>query len=309
MVTQRLILARSQRADERVAAGFPALRYAAGPGGAVLQDGRESLSTAGRQKGGGGMQITKAQFSVRLADTQADRQAAMRLRYAVFVEELGGDGDLVDHENRLEQDRFDAFCDHLIVVDEARGGAVVGVYRLMRADQAAAAGGFYSASEYDLAPLTASGRRLLELGRSCLAPGYRGGAAMYHLWSGLARYVTQHRIEVLFGVASFHGTDVAALAHPLSLLHHRHLAPPALRVRARGAHLQRMDLVPEAQIDRRETMRHVPALIKAYLRLGGCVGEGAFIDHAFNTTDICLVMDTARLSERHRAIYARDMAV
>ncbi|MEL7012699.1 MAG: GNAT family N-acyltransferase [Pseudomonadota bacterium] len=253
------------------------------------------------------MQITKAQFSVRLAETQADRQAAMRLRYAVFIEELGGDGSMVDHANRLERDRFDAFCDHLLVADEARGGTIVGVYRLMRADQAAQAGGFYSASEYDLAPLMRSGRPVLELGRSCLAPGYRGGAAMYHLWSGLAHYVARHKIEVLFGVASFHGTSAATLAQPLSLLRHRYLAPPALRVRAREAHFQRMDLVPEAQIDRRVAMLQVPALIKAYLRLGGCVGDGAFVDHAFNTTDVCLVMDTARLSERQRAIYARDI--
>ncbi|MEM6482464.1 MAG: GNAT family N-acyltransferase [Pseudomonadota bacterium] len=255
------------------------------------------------------MQITKAQFSVRLAETQADRQAAMRLRYAVFVQELGGNGSMVDHENRLERDRFDDFCDHLIVADEARGGAIVGVYRLMRGDQAALAGGFYSASEYDLTALTASGRPLLELGRSCLAPGYRGGTAMYHLWSGLAQYVARHGIELLFGVASFHGTSTMKLAQPLSLLHHRHLAPPKLRVRARAAQFQPMDLVPADRIDRRAAMLQVPALIKAYLRLGGCVGEGAFIDHAFNTTDICLVMDTARLSERQRAIYAKDMPV
>ncbi|MGR3651045.1 MAG: GNAT family N-acetyltransferase, partial [Roseovarius sp.] len=107
---------------------------------------------------------------------------------------------------------------------------------------------------------------------------------------------------------SFHGTDVAALAQPLSLLHHRHLAPPALRVRARPERFQPMDLVPAAEIDRAGAMRAVPALIKAYLRLGGCVGEGAYVDHAFNTTDVCLVMDTALLSERQRAIYTRGGA-
>jgi putative hemolysin len=77
-----------------------------------------------------------------------------------------------------------------------------------------------------------------------------------------------------------------------------------LRVRARQAHFQRMDLIPEAEIERPVAMRAVPALIKAYLRLGGCVGEGAFVDHAFNTIDVCLVMDTARLSARQRALYS-----
>ena len=90
---------------------------------------------------------------------------------------------------------------------------------------------------------------------------------------------------------------------PLSLLHHRHLAPEALRVRSK--HFQSMDLLPEEQIDRRAAMRDVPALIKGYLRLGGVVGEGAFVDHEFNTTDICLVMDTARLNEKAAGIYTR----
>ena len=71
---------------------------------------------------------------------------------------------------------------------------------------------------------------------------------------------------------------------------------------------QSMDLVPEDQIDRRQAMRETPALIKAYLRLGGTVGDGAFVDHAFNTTDVCLVMDTAQMNERQRSLYARGSA-
>ena len=122
---------------------------------------------------------------------------------------------------------------------------------------------------------------------------------MYHLWSGLAAYVAAHDIEILFGVASFHGTDVDALAAPLSLLHHRHLAPPELRVRAQPSAFQRMDLIADDALDRRQ----VPSLIKAYLRLGGFVGEGAFIDHAFNTTDVCLILDTALMNQRQARLY------
>lgn len=126
---------------------------------------------------------------------------------------------------------------------------------------------------------------------------------MHHLWSALAQYVLQHKIEVLFGVASFHGTDINALAQPLSLLHHRHLAPKELRTRAVEKSFQRMDLVSEADLDRRAAVVQIPSLIKAYLRLGGCVGEGAFVDHDFNTVDVCLIMDTAQLNERQAQIY------
>ncbi|MDA7424420.1 GNAT family N-acetyltransferase [Thalassococcus lentus] len=251
------------------------------------------------------MSVETTGFCVRLATSQAEVEAAQRLRYSVFVEELGGDGTLVDHERRLERDRFDPFFDHLIVTDPARDdpNEVVGVYRLLRDDQARAAGQFYSEDEYDLSVLRKSGRRLLELGRSCLHPDYRGGPAMFHLWQGLADYVAEHKIEVLFGVASFHGTDAGALAQPLSLLHHRHLAPPELRVKARK--MQTMDLIGEDSLDRKAAMLAIPALIKAYLRLGGFVGEGAFVDHGFNTIDVCLVMDTERMNTRQRDIYTK----
>jgi len=244
-------------------------------------------------------------FELRLARDEGDIRAAQRLRYEVFVEELGGDGALVDHDARLECDEYDPFYDHLLLRDRARGDAVVGVYRLMRDDKAAQLGRFYSEGEYDLTPLKTSGRKLLELGRSCLHPDYRGGMAMMHLWNGLADYVVEHGIEVLFGVASFHGTDIDTLKAPLSLLHHRHLAPKALRARALPAHFQTMDLLAEDQIDRPAAIRATPALIKAYLRLGGYVGEGAFVDHAFNTTDVFLILDTAVMSEKHRTMYMK----
>ncbi|MBY6138369.1 GNAT family N-acetyltransferase [Leisingera daeponensis] len=242
-----------------------------------------------------------SQFSVKIAETEEDLQAAQALRYDVFVRELGGGGEMVDHDAGLERDRFDPFFDHMLVTDEAKG-MVVGVYRLLRDDQAARAGQFYSEDEYDLSVLKTSGRRLLELGRSCLHADYRGGMAMFHLWSGLAQYVERHGIEILFGVASFHGTDPHALANPLAMLHQNHLAPPDLRVRSKI--LQSMDLVSADRLDRKRAMVETPALIKAYLRLGGFVGEGAYIDHAFNTTDVCLLLDTERMNERQRKIYA-----
>lgn len=246
-------------------------------------------------------------FEVRLAQSEQDLLAAQRLRYEVFVEELGGDGPLVDHDLRLERDHKDDYYDHLLLIDRRRPDisepCVVGVYRLLRGDRAVEAGGFYTADEYDLAPLLESGRRLLELGRSCLHPDYRGGTGLYRLWSGLAAYVEEHDSEVMFGVASFHGTDVDALAQPLSLLHQNHLAPPEFRVRALPEGFAAMDRLPATAIDRLAAAKAIPPLIKSYLRLGGFVGEGAFIDKPFNTTDVCLVMETSRIDARQRAIY------
>lgn len=246
-------------------------------------------------------------FETRLATDETDLLAAQRLRYRVFVEELGGDGVLVDHAQRLERDEFDPVVDHLVLVDNRRSRQdldhVVGVYRLLPGDRAETFGRFYCDSEYDLTTLRAAGRSLLELGRSCVDPAFRGGSGMFLMWNALAEYVLSRKIQILFGVASFHGLDAQALAQPLSWLHHNHLAPPSLRPRARPEGFQAMDLIPAEALDRREAMTGMPALIKAYLRLGGLVGEGAYLDRPFNTTDVFLMVDTSAMSEKHRKFY------
>lgn len=246
---------------------------------------------------------------LKLARSPQDLRAAQRLRYRVFVEELGATGAGIDHENRLESDDFDAYYDHLLLIDESRaadaGDQVVGAYRLLRSDVALAGPGFYSATEYDLSRLINTGRPLLELGRSCVDPAYRRGAAMMMLWNALAEYVVKHGIEVMFGVASYHGTDPAAIQQSLAYLHHNHLAPEDIRVRVKEPHYQSLDLLRPEEVERKLALQQTPALIKGYLRLGGFIGDGAYIDHQFNTIDVCLLMDTTLMSARHREVYQR----
>ena len=242
-----------------------------------------------------------------LARTKDDLRAAQRLRYDVFVGELGGDGPDVDHELQLERDHFDPFAKHLLLRDRARrdDDQVVGTYRMMTQDMAARAGGFYCADEYDLAPLLGSGRRVLELGRSCLHADYRGGAAMLPLWGALSAFVKDEGIDVIFGVGSFHGTDIGAVSQALGLLHDRHLAPPHLRVTAKGDTVCPLDTVAGGDIDRITAVRQMPSLLKGYLRLGATVGQGAFVDYAFNTIDVCLILEKDAISALHQQIYTK----
>ena len=197
-----------------------------------------------RSPDGTPMNLDASRYRVKLAETDAERAGAQRLRYRVFVEEMGAEATPEERALRREWDAFDPWFDHLILesLDPSIADPldrVVGVYRLMRDAAARAGPGFYGAGEYDLAPILAAGRPSLELGRSCVAPEHRGGAAMHLLWNGLAEYVLDRGIELLFGVASFPGTDPEPLAEALSFLHHRHLAPPDLRVRARPEHCRR----------------------------------------------------------------------
>ena len=259
------------------------------------------------------MQIDLSRYRVKIAETDAERQGAQRLRYRVFVEERGAGATPAERAVRREWDDFDPYFDHLILLSLDPGIAdpldrVVGAYRLMRDEVARAGRGFYGAGEYDLAPIAEAGRPSVELGRSCVAPAHRGGPAMHLLWNGLASYVLERRIELLFGVASFHGTDPQPIAEALAYLHHEHLAPPDLRVRARPAHYLDMNLMPRVAIEPARALQAIPSLIKAYLRLGGFVGDGAFVDQDFNTIDVCVVMDTGRMKERYLDFYQRTRA-
>lgn len=255
------------------------------------------------------MKTDESLFEVRLAADARDLRAAQRLRYEVFVGEMGSDGPMVDHAARLECDDYDDLCDHLLLIDRSRDPErledVVGVYRLLPGARLPDGRDFYSEQEFDLGPLLGGGRRLLELGRSCVHPDYRGGPAMMLMWNKLAEYVLDRDIDLMFGTASFPGTDPASVAEPLAYLYRHHLAPEGLRPVARAPHRLEMDALPPEAVDRRRAMQATPPLIKAYLRLGGFVGDGAWIDHEFNTIDVLLVMDTTQMSARHRDYYTR----
>lgn len=247
---------------------------------------------------------------VRLARDALDLRAAQRLRYAVFVEELGARCQGADHAARLESDAMDPHFDHLLLIDPSVEPStldhVIGVYRLLPHERALDLGRFYSDDEYDLAPLRASGRRLVELGRSCVHPAHRRGAAMLHLWNGLAAYVIERKLEILFGVASFPGADPSRHAMALSWLAAHHRAPEGMRVCVNpGPQAHHMDRLAPETLDRGEALAAIPPLIRAYLRLGGFVGDGAFVDQDFNTTDVCLIMDTAVMSGRAFDFYTR----
>jgi putative hemolysin len=260
--------------------------------------------------GGAGriVDLRSGRLQVRLATSSADIDAAQALRYRVFYEALGARPANGFAVRRRDVDRFDGDCDHLLVLDRGRGRGpegVVGTYRLIRRAAAARLGGFYSAGEYDIARLVEHPGEILELGRSCVDAAYRQRPTMQLLWSGIAAYVFHHDIALMFGCASLSGTDLDALAAPLSYLYHRHLAPPPLRPIALAQRYVDMRRLPREAIDPAATLAALPPLIKGYLRLGGFVGDGAVVDEQFNTTDVCIVVKTDLVAQKYSRHYER----
>ncbi len=245
-------------------------------------------------------------LTVRLAESPLEIEAAQQLRYNVFYEEMGAVPSLTARRTKSDADGFDGICDHLLVIDRARSNGkpfVVGTYRLLRRSVAETAGGFYSRHEYDLQSLMSYPGEIVELGRSCVHADYRTGAVMQLLWRGIAEYLDSHGIGMMFGCASFPGTDPDAIKSGLSYLHHYHLAPADIRPRALDDQYVCMEKVDPEGLDRRSALRELPPLIKGYLRLGGVVGEGAVIDQQFNTTDICVIVECNSITEKYLRHY------
>ncbi|MBX3577650.1 MAG: GNAT family N-acetyltransferase [Rhizobiaceae bacterium] len=247
-----------------------------------------------------------------MATDESEIAAAQAVRYRVFFEELGAKGDVDATAQQRDADQFDAVCDHLLVCDTAIAGSrldqIVGTYRLLRQESAAAAGGFYSNGEFGLDALVARhpALRFLELGRSCVLPAYRSKRTIEVLWQGIWAYINHYSIGVMTGCASFHGTDPSAHAEALSFLWHHCRPEPEWDVRALPGRYVSMDMMPKDAVNMRAAMNAMPPLIKGYLRLGAKIGDGCVVDHDFGTTDVFIILPVSALSTRYLNYYAPE---
>lgn len=247
-------------------------------------------------------------IQVRLTENDAEIEASQALRYQVFYEEFGAKPSEEMLNEKRDMDEYDPITDHLIVLDKDLPEGpqqIVGTYRLLRQAVAEKHGEFYTASEYDIAGLLKHEKDLLELGRSCVLPDYRNRPILQKLWQGIAQYVAEHSINVMFGCASMHGTDIDELSEQLAYLYHFHRTDDKICPKALPKHYVDMNRHRKEDLDVKKVFISLPPLIKGYLRLGASIGDGAVIDHQFNTTDVCIVMPTAKVTDKYYNHYQR----
>ena len=234
-----------------------------------------------------------------IATTEEEIIASQKLRYKVFCEEMGAKASPEAQAQKRDFDEFDEICDHLLVVDKDKG-QVVGSYRLLRRSQLPEGRKFYSAGEYEIDKmLNYFSGDVMELGRSCVDKDYRDRSTMQLLWRSIAGYSETHGIELMFGCASFPGSNHKEHAAALSYLYYNHLAPEEFCPRALDELYCPMNLVPADSYDDKRTFASMPPLIKGYLRLGGYIGDGTFEDKEYNTTDVCIVLKTAKITKKY----------
>ena len=232
----------------------------------------------------------KSRLYVELATTMDDIRASQALRFQVFAGEMGAE---VKGGNGLDEDRFDSYCHHLLVKETATG-RVIASTRLLLGEQARKAGGFYSESEFDMPSLHHLPGRGVEVGRTCVDPSFRQGAAIAVLWSGLADFIKQFEIDFLFGCASIEMDDGGLVAQAImNNVRQQAMSDEQWRVTPKNP----LPSLPQGA--QQVVSAPLPPLLKAYFRLGAVAcGEPCF-DPAFNCADILVLVDVSRMDSAY----------
>jgi putative hemolysin len=221
-------------------------------------------------------------YAVRLARTDADVQAAQRLRFEVFNLELG-EGLAHSFATGRDADPFDVICDHLLV-ERTDDGEVVGTYRLQSGRMAAANRGYYSEQEFDFTPFAPVRNELIELGRACVHRAHRNLSVLGLLWKGIADYAVERDARYLCGCSSLTSQSPQEGASVYAELCRKHLAPAEFRTRPKPgfecslAHLA-------------EQVPKVPKLLRAYLSVGAKICGPPALDREFKTIDFLTLLD------------------
>lgn len=230
-----------------------------------------------------------SRFRLGLAHSEEEVRAAQRLRYQVFAEELGAqlDSRIAGHDSDL----YDPFCEHLLV-RETDSDRVVGTYRILSPSAARKVGQYYSESEFSITRLQHLRSRMVEVGRSCIHPDFRGGAVIALLWSGLADYMVRNNYEYLIGCASIGMADGGHnAANVFNEIAEKQMAPIEYHV------FPKYPLPVEHLANRQPAL--IPPLIKGYLRAGAWVCGSPAWDPDFNTADLLLLLPLSRLNPRY----------
>lgn len=253
--------------------------------------------------------IKSEKFEVRLAKNKDEVVAAQKLRYEIFFEEEGAKPSEQVKLERRDFDEFDDFCDHLIAIDRTVGDNpedyVIGTYRLMRKSGAKAVGKWYSQTEFNVEKFNDYDGEVLELGRACVKKEYRTKIVMQMMWNGLAAYMFDYEIKLMFGCGSFLGTNLDDYKQALSYLYYNAVADGELAIDAKTDDRREYPVLKREEVNDLDAFKQLPTMIKGYLRVGCRVSKSIYIDWGFNCFDVCIIFETKKLKQSYLDRYER----
>jgi len=246
------------------------------------------------------LNISSNKYTVRLAKSRKDIEAALSLRFEVFNLELN-EGLEESYERGLDEDKYDKHFAHLLVV-ENETDHVIGTYRMQTSEMAHDGEGFYTDEEFELSTFPDQIlNNAVELGRACIHKDHRNGRVLYLLWRGLAKFIQLTSKRYLFGCCSItsQDPDVGIVARNFlrknGYYHSRYMAGirPGFECEAYAN-----TSIEEDEID-------LPKLFRLYLDIGVKVCSPPALDRTFKTIDFLILLDVEQLSEQSRTLFFR----
>lgn len=244
-------------------------------------------------------EISSGKYSVRLAKNREEIESALRLRFYVFNVELG-EGLQESYENKMDEDIYDQYCDHLIVL-ENKTNQVIGTYRVQDNESAEKGEGFYTANEFkiDMLPNNILSDAF-ELGRACIDKDHRNGRVLFLLWRGLAKYMMLLNKRYLFGCCSITSQNPAE-----GLSYYTHLKEEGY---LHEDYLIDVEKEYVCEISSKTSFSgevKIPQLFRLYLDIGCKVCSPPALDKQFKTIDFLILLDLETISEQTRALFLK----
>ncbi len=252
--------------------------------------------------------MSAGRYDVRLAETEAEIQAAQKLRYEVLFKESGGRITKQMLNSQREEDVWDEIAYHVVVVDTREESKVVGTVRLVSNMALTQGQEFYTEQAFDLGGLRGRYGKMLELSRACVSPQGRGGAILMLLWKFTMQFIDQNGYDILFGCASFKGTDYLEHTEILSYLYDKHLADPELmpvpKDDVKSVAISQFSEKP----GKGKARGRVPTMLRGYLKIGARISDHAIIDSIFNTTFVAIYVDAKEMFTTNHALVSKSVA-
>ena len=255
------------------------------------------------------MAIKIGDYEVRLTNTEEERRQVRQLRYKVFCEEEGAMATKKQKDLHEEYDKYDTYAEYLAVFHK---GKIIGTYRIIDRNAAEKMGGFYSETEFDISKIKNSGKNIAEISRACIAKEYRDKKTPLRLlWMGLNEYIEKNKIDMLFGMVSWVGTNPLDSSEAISYLYYNHLSPSNLRAtvdrnnlpKGIDKNLTKMTILPKDSVNFNVARKKMPSLLKGYLDLNATVGDGVFVDKQFNSHEIFMVLRTSDINPVYKKFF------
>lgn len=251
--------------------------------------------------------MSAGRYDVRLAQSDDEVHSAQKLRYEVLFRESGGKITPEMLNTEREEDEWDDIAYHVVVVDTRADNRVVGTVRLVSSVALLESQEFYTEHAFNLDGLRNSYGKILELSRACVSPEGRGGAILMLIWKFTMQFIEHNGYEVLFGCASFKGTDYRKHTEILSYLYDKHLASPALMPIPK-AQVSSVDIADFRQQPGKGKERgKVPTMLRGYLKIGARISEHAIIDPVFNTTFVAIYVDANEMFNTNHALVNKSI--